>query len=548
MAGYGGATTAGANVSGGFGGSSARRAGTPSSAVTKDIGYVAGTAASNEILAISKSDSATSTPSSDPTAVILENTGLVPVTCMLGYQAYTDSTTTAGVADATQEGIAYLHVLLRPGETFEPHMRAVISLQGGNSAYTHADFANGATKSLEGTMVDFTAPDSNAYVDSLANVDDGSGLDIIGSATETKLFLEPYTSAINCTANLFRKGDLIQVNSEVMEVIDIGDKSDLANNYLTVKRGMYGSTAASDHADAAAVRFVFFNTYTDFDITNKLRTDRNGRWWSRFFPSATVIGRVQTAVPAGITPGSVCGYFYKAGYQEFGLSGITSSTVTGLAVSTAYKVDITVDGGTMFQDLTITTDGSNKTFGGTTGLIYKFQEALDEQFYTAGNLYGKRVKVGIHNGDIRVSSGQYGSDSAISLTDTGDSLSLFDSAAVGRIPAAGDLEDPVAAKLPEKTVFDPITYAESPNMAEMFWDDGYGNITGNCTGTIDYETGALLLRGAPPLAEFELSVSHSGAHSGKSDSTEGQRANQLVSIKANVISRRTSGSIKCTAY
>ena len=467
---------------------------------------------------------------------------------MLGYQAYTDSTTTAGAVDATQEGVAYLHVLLRPGEKFEPNMRAVISLQGGNTALTNADFADGATKSLEGTMVDFTAPSSNAYVDSGANVDDGTGLDIIGSASETKLFLEPYTDAINCTANLFRKGDLVQVNSEIMEVIDIGDKSDLANNYLTVKRGMYGSTAASDHADTADVRFAFSNTYTDFDSTNKLRTDMNGRWWSRFFPSATVIGRSQTKVPAGITPGSCSGYFYKAGYQEFGLSGITSSTTTGLATSTAYKVDITVDGGTMFQDLTITTDGSNKTFGGTTGLIYKFQEALDTQFYTAGNLFQKKVRIGIHNGDIRVTSGQYGSDSAILLTDTGDALSLFDGAAVGRIPAAGDLEDPVAARLPYKTIFDPVTYAESPNTAEMFWDDGYGNIVGVCSGTLNYETGALLLRGAPPLAEFELSISHGGAHSGKSDSTEGQRTNQLVNIKANVINRRMAGSVTCTTY
>ena len=546
MAGYTAGTTAGANVSGGFGGSSAMQA-SPKSSVTKDIGYVVGTSSSNEILSISKSESATATPASDPSAVILENTGLIPVICMLGYQTYTDSTTTAGVADATQEGIAYLHVLLRPGETFEPRMRAVISLQGGNSAYTHADFANGATKSLEGTMVDFTAPDSNAYVDSGANVDHATSASFGSDAAETTLYLEPHASAINCTVNLFRVGDLIRIGNEIIEVVSLGSGADLVNNYLVVKRGLYGSTATTA-GDGDAVRFAFFNTYTDFDITNKLRTDRNGRWWSRFFPSATVIGRVQTALPAGLTPGSICGYFYRAGYQEFGLSGITSSSVTGLAVSTTYKVDITVDGGTMFQDLEITTDGSNKTFGGTTGLIYKFQAALDEKFYTTGNLFGKRVIIGIHHGDIRVSSGSHGSDSAISLTDTGDALSLFDSVAFSRIPAVGDLEAPVAARLPEKTVFNPITYAESPNMAEMFWDDGYGNITGVCTGTVDYTTGALLLRGAPPLAEFELSVSHNGALSGKSDSTEGQSTNQLVSIKANVISRRMSGTIKCVTF
>ena len=102
-------------------------------------------------------------------------------------------------------------------------------------------------------------------VDSEADADSATADGIINSASATRLYLEPYTSATNCTANMFYVGDLIRIDDEIMEVTAIGDKSDLANNYLDVTRGLYGSTATTGTADDEAVEFAFFNTQSDFD-------------------------------------------------------------------------------------------------------------------------------------------------------------------------------------------------------------------------------------------------------------------------------------------
>jgi hypothetical protein len=41
---------------------------------------------------------------------------------------------------------------------------------------------------------------------------------------------------------------------------------------------------------------------------------------------------------------------------------------------------------------------------------------------------------------------------------------------------------------------------------------------------------------------------HSGPHSGKLDSTESNRANQLVNIHANVLNNKVSGEIEVKSY
>ena len=228
--------------------------------VTKSVGYLAsgdGTDSnSNQILAIAGTDSDSVTTADAPRAITIQNSGRFPAVIMLGYQMYSDE-------DTTETPTVYVHSLLLPGETMTPVMRGIISTQGTNATNTHDSFADRSLWNLANPsyVLDYTAPNTALYIDSTADVDDGSGLDIIGQAAETKVFLEPYTSATNCTANLFRVGDLIRVQDEIMEVTAIGNKTDLANNYLTVIRGLYGSTAASDHADDAAIRLPFFNMH-----------------------------------------------------------------------------------------------------------------------------------------------------------------------------------------------------------------------------------------------------------------------------------------------
>ena len=215
------------------------------------------------------------------------------------------------------------------------------------------------------------------------------------------------------------------------------------------------------------------------------------------------------------------------------MSGITSSTNSGLTASTAYKIDITVDGGSLFQDLTFTTDTSNVNFGGTNGIVSKIQSALDVQYYTAGNLFQKKVTVGIVNGDLRFSSGSNLSTSAILLADTGDSGSFIDAAANGRIPAAANIPTPIPSSLPDDVYYDPITYTTIANTGAFGYDDGNGILSGMCSGTINYETGALDMTGCPVNAEFVVSALVKSAFSGKINEAEANRINSVVEILAN---------------
>ena len=531
------------------------------SETTHGIGFVSGEN-STQVLSISKTASSTSIKTSDPSSVNVRNSGDIPCVVMFGYQSFAGkydsgwSTTVVAsghasvAADTAVAGVVYMHVLLRPGESFNPPMRAFINVASSANVADNdpaADtFCDQSGFALEGTVVDFTAPDSNAYIDTDLDIDNTTGTDnIIGSATNNTLYIEQFTNTSNHGVNYFRVGDLVQVNTEIMEVTALGTGADLANTTLTVKRGLFGSTAASDHGDDAAIRLPFSNTYTDFDSTNKLRTDKNGRWWSM---NSFGYGRNTNGNTfVGIEPGSFLIKFYTEGaYQEFGMSGVSSSTHSGLTASTEYKFNITVDGGSAFSNLTFTTDSSNLNFGGTNGVIPKIQDALDTQFYTAGHLFEKPITIGIVSGDIRVASLTNRSDSAILLAAPTSGTTPF---GVGRIPAIGSIEGAVASDVPDNVTYNRITYAESPNDRAFASDDGYGNISGVCTGRINLETGELLLTGCPPEADFLISLVHSTPTSGKRDTggssvgTVG-RVNSLIDVRANVLNKRKNGQVK----
>ena len=351
------------------------------------------------------------------------------------------------------------------------------------------------------------APNSNMYV-AVDNAAAGDaqiiGAEFASSTTDVVLSVEE--------GAYFFVGDLIRVEDEIMEVTGI------SSNNLTVIRGTHGSTAAT-HANTTPLRFPFFNAFNNFTAAtggyDKVQTNQDGKFLTtNFFGYGRNTDGSGNNLSMGLVPGSISGKFYSQGYQEMNMSGITSSTNSGLAVSTQYKLDITVDGGTKFQDLTFTTDSSDVTFGGTNGVINKIQDALNTQFYTAGNLFEKKVTVAIVDGDLRFTSGSHLSTSAILIEDTGDAGSLIDAAAVGRFPAAAKIGTPVASALPPDTLLDKKTGAEVQNVSQMFYDDGHGNIRGICSGEISYSSGKLKLLNAPPLAEFVVTANYGSAHSG----------------------------------
>ncbi len=377
------------------------------------------------------------------------------------------------------------------------------------------------------------APDSNMYVDSGADIDLATSTTIGSDATHTTLNLE------NGHSKYFKRGDLIRLEDEICEVTAVGTGADLANSTLTIIRGTHGSTAAT-HIDDVAVRLPFFNAYNNFDKYSVAQTNKDGKFKAMNFFGE---GRQITSIVDGLVAGSVAIKFYNQGYQELGLSGITPNTASGLAASTEYKFNITVDGGSVFSNLTFTTDSSNTNFGGQNGVINKIQDALNTQYYTSGNLFEKRVNVGIVNGDVRFTSGSHLSTSAILLAAPSSGTTPF---GVGRLTAIGDIESAVAADLPDDTLFDKVTYEENPNVGAFMYDDGNGNLIGAGSGTINYETGAIDFT-AMPNAEFVVSSASLSAHSGGTNVTTANGHNHLTAVGARSTNAKLNATVKVIA-
>lgn len=441
-------------------------------------------------------------------ALMIRNVGLVGAEIQIESNEWADGSS----APDTVAGVSYQSYLLASGDfLFFSNLR-------------QANFRTDVNSLGNGYTLNNKVPDANMYiaVDNSVGTAGGSGdpqLLATGStlnSTDTSFDVDD--------GDFFYEGDIIRLEDEVMEV------TSKSSNTLTVIRGAYGSTAAT-HVDNTALRFSFFNAYADFDKYSVAQSDASGRFkCSNFFGFARSEG-----VADGLVAGSVCGKFYQSGYQELGLSGITTSTESGLTASTAYQFTIAVDGGSAY-DLDVTTS-TNTKFGGSDGVIRKIQDALDAAYYASGNLFEKRVVVGIVGGDIRFTSGQHLSTSAIALGDS--SGSDTDIWGVGRIPAVANAEASVAARLPEDVVYDKATGVRSENLSALFYDDGKGNISGVCSGTINYKTGAIDLNGCPPNGEFVVSAAYGSAHSGE---------NRYAAVDGNSISKISGRSANSKIY
>ena len=462
-------------------------------------------------------------------AVCIYNQSNVGAELEFTYQEWKDNSNTDDANSVDTGGgatvLRYATMLLPAGEfIYLPNGRIV----GYNASRSAAN----------ATSIDNVAPDSNEYTDSTANVDHATSATIGSDATETTLNLE------NGHSKFFKRGDLIRLENEICEVTAVGTGADLANSTLTIIRGTHGSTAAT-HADAVAVRFPFFNAYNNFDRYTVAQTNKDGKFKCMNFFG---YGRTADTICDGLVPGSVAFKFYNPGYQEIGLSGITANTNTGLSASTTYYFKIAVDGGSAYE-VAFTTDSSNVNFGGKNGVLSKIQDILDTQYYTEGNLFEKRVTVGIVNGDIRFTSGSYLSTSAIALTagtsGTANTDELFDGTnQIARFPAK--VESAVAARLPDDTLFNRITYEENPNVGAFMYDDGNGNLAGAGSGTINYETGAVDFT-AMPNAEFVISATYLSAHSGGSDAETSNGVNHLRTIAGRSTSQKLNTKLKVIA-
>ena len=153
----------------------------------------------------------------------------------------------------------------------------------------------------------------------------------------------------------------------------------------------------------------------------------------------------------------------------------------------------------------------------------------------------KKVTVGIVNGDIRFTSGQRLSTSAISITAPASGTTIF---GVGRfVMAVGAIEAAVAATLPDDVIYDKKTNQSSPNVSAMFYDDGHGNISGTCNGSINYETGAIDITGCPPNAHFVVSAKYGSAHSG-GEEYSAALGNSITEISGRSVNEKINTNIE----
>ena len=461
--------------------------------------------------------------------ITIKNVGDTAVEIKLDINAWTQATPDA-------DGAArYLFLLLAAGEhIYLPSLRLLDYDQGAASA--------GAAYILNNKLP--------ADIDS-GNLYQDSGFTLGANLEDTETQV-----TVNTAGHDFYVGDLIQVGIntttatriEIMEVT-----SEISTTVLGVKRALYGTSKADKDSQTdsnqgavsgAKIYLPFFNIQSNNNQYNGLSTARSDASGIFHIKNFFGYGRYTGGAAGGVTMGSFSGKFYNPGMQELGLSGISANTNSGLAVSTEYKLNLTVDGGSVFENLTFTTDSSNVNFGGSNGVISKIQAALNTEFYTAGHLFEKGVDVSIVNGDIRFTSRQRLSTSAILLAAPTSGTTPF---GVGRFPAIGNVNSPVAASLPNDSIYDAASGAEKTNKGVLFYDDGNGNIQGACSGTLNYNTGELRLTGCPPNADFVFSVNYGSANSGGVKLTSTGSQNGIYEISARSTNHKVDGLIEITA-
>ena len=462
------------------------------------------------------------------------NTGKHPAFAILAYRLWTDATTMSATT-------YHVNHLLKSGEgMIVPNSPAVISDEG--------------LEQLAGTAVTNAVPTvtaNYAYSDSGTTIDD-AGFE----AADTEITVDD--------GDFFRVNDLIQfgINVTTVTKIEICRVTAIATNVLTLERALYGTTANDKDAqtnatsgvvDNAKIYFPYFNTYGNkYDRYTVVQTDAGGRYhatnlWGK--------GRAATNL-MGITPGSFSAKFYNAGYQNLTDDGdITSSTKSGLTASGTYYLSVAIDGGTT-DAITFTVDSSSTNMGGSNGIISKLQASIDALYDDESkNGYEKGATVGIINGDIRITSKQRLSTSAIAITTntagsagakSGGGNEMFDASNImGRFPA--DIPTAIAAKLPDDVVYDRVTYGTSPNTGAFIYDDGNGNLTGSMgSGNLNLETGEINMTGCPANAEFVFSCLHTSAFSGRSNATNAAKMNSLKAIYGNMTSQSGAGELTIT--
>ena len=414
-------------------------------------------------------------------------------------------TTNGSSPDVMTTTPRYESLLLMPNEfIFIPNPRSI------NVASNTSGARDGVQNNLELTVTE----------DSGKNLSSSTLSD-----TAVSITLE---SGVN--APLFKIGDYIQIDTEVMEV------TSASGNVLGVVRGQLGSTAAG-HGGGSSVLYARYNQFHNFDDTSingggngsamKIKTNKGGNYKGSAIGGTytrTIDGRVD-----GIVPSSFAVQFYSPGFQSFNLAGATSSTSTRIAAGSTVTTKVTVDGGTP-TEVSITTDSSDQTLNGSrNALIPKFNAAFDNA--------GLECTMGIIDGDVRITSKNHLSTSSIAISAPSGNNILGQ----GIFPSTP--KDAEVAKFADRTTTDKETGIVSPNKSVYLYDDGYGNLKSSfgASGTIEYDTGHIEIVGGPQNAEMVFTFSYQSAHAGSlfnggTFSSSSNPSNHIVQISGRSLS------------
>tara|TARA_Y100001973_G_scaffold82057_2_gene121199 strand:+ start:13210 stop:14883 length:1674 start_codon:yes stop_codon:yes gene_type:complete len=406
-----------------------------------------------------------------------------------------------------------LNTLLRPNDfIYLPHN--ILFSYDHDSSITTASAGDTASTATSGTTAKFIDADASSRGDSITR--NSAGL------IETNVLLDNGSNHASGDTTLtvdsnyyFKTNDILAVansdgSTEFLKVLDIPSATT-----IEVERGILGSTAGTINDNAEF--FLYYKTQVADTV---VKSNSNGVYQAN---TLFGYGRSLSSQPQGITMGSVGIKVREPAYEELGMTGQTLGTSTGLTVSTSYDFKITNDADSQ-QTITIVTDSSNVSWGGTNGLLAKINDAF-LTLYKAGT-FTYLPKIAIVNGDIRVTSGSRLSTSAITLAD-GTSNNLI-GGTQGRIP---NIDNSVkkATKFPEDFETEKIIF-----------DDGRGNLNGGQgNGTIDYNSGAIYLNTFAD-AEFQVSAYYNSCLSGdlnNSDNSGGFPANPRIN---RILARSTN--------
>jgi len=488
-------------------------------------------------------------------AILIKNAGKICAEVFLVAQDWLDASTgdavnSVDLGPGSATAIRSWTGLLPAGDVmYLPNSRLLSYAYAGGAAYESA--AKNATGTIAIEPLSINSANEYRPVKLISGSDYGAGTAVLVNDGSGITNVE--TTLIVDDGNWFKAGDLILIGSEVIEIESV------STHTLTIKRGLLGSDAAAV-ADDAALNYFFGNEYLAFD-NGKCMTDKKGRFKQRgaFFGYArTADGSVDGLVAGS---GTIGPFYTEGGYLDWGLSGITANTETGLAASTAYTFHIVVD---EFNDggfdsvssetaIAFTTDASDTSFAGSSNAVLpKIQAVLDTQFYTTSSgLNGKKVKIFIHNGDVRVQSMSNNSSTIVGIGNVSGTTPF----GVGAFPAlassvpvlqgsehgGGTTDDIVygpKSTLAQAEITDPVSGVSKLNEKAFIFDDGNGNLLylDKVVGKIDYEKGHCNWAVASlPEAEFKIYAESHSAHSGGVNSDTANQKNCLLEIKARSV-------------